>query len=159
MTFSSPPQATSEDVNSTIKTFFCPNDTYNDMATLFFNSQESAILQLFHQDGECQCVHTTHPRGGCQLSVDGVTRLGAEGLERPDTVFWVCAGVCSCDSSLLSPRRDFQPRHFGLILRPLFPAGMLDFRHLCPQWPLRAFPAVWSSLWTLSCQHLEKVVW
>ncbi|OBS75495.1 hypothetical protein A6R68_14022 [Neotoma lepida] len=44
-------QATSEDVNSTIKTFFCPNDTYNDMATLFFNSQESAILQLFHQDG------------------------------------------------------------------------------------------------------------
>lgn len=44
-------QVTSEDVNSTIKTFFCPNDTYNDMATLFFNSQESAILQLFHQDG------------------------------------------------------------------------------------------------------------
>lgn len=48
-------QVTSEDVNSTIKTFFCPNDTYNDMATLFFNSQESAILQLFHQDGECLC--------------------------------------------------------------------------------------------------------
>uniref|UniRef100_E9Q741 Chloride channel, voltage-sensitive 6 n=1 Tax=Mus musculus TaxID=10090 RepID=E9Q741_MOUSE len=44
-------QVTSEDVNSTIKAFFCPNDTYNDMATLFFNSQESAILQLFHQDG------------------------------------------------------------------------------------------------------------
>ncbi|EHB16616.1 Chloride transport protein 6 [Heterocephalus glaber] len=43
-------QVTSEDVNSSIKTFFCPNDTYNDMATLFFNSQESAILQLFHQD-------------------------------------------------------------------------------------------------------------
>uniref|UniRef100_A0A2K5LN37 Chloride channel protein n=1 Tax=Cercocebus atys TaxID=9531 RepID=A0A2K5LN37_CERAT len=40
-----------EDVNSSIKTFFCPNDTYNDMATLFFNPQESAILQLFHQDG------------------------------------------------------------------------------------------------------------
>lgn len=50
-----PFQVTSEDVNSTIKTFFCPNDTYNDMATLFFNSQESAILQLFHQDGECLC--------------------------------------------------------------------------------------------------------
>lgn len=41
----------SSDVNSSIKTFFCPNDTYNDMATLFFNAQESAILQLFHQDG------------------------------------------------------------------------------------------------------------
>uniref|UniRef100_A0A5F9D154 Chloride channel protein n=1 Tax=Oryctolagus cuniculus TaxID=9986 RepID=A0A5F9D154_RABIT len=39
------------DVNSSIKAFFCPNDTYNDMATLFFNPQESAILQLFHQDG------------------------------------------------------------------------------------------------------------
>lgn len=38
------------DVNSSIKAFFCPNDTYNDMATLFFNPQESAILQLFHQD-------------------------------------------------------------------------------------------------------------
>uniref|UniRef100_A0A670JPF4 Chloride voltage-gated channel 6 n=1 Tax=Podarcis muralis TaxID=64176 RepID=A0A670JPF4_PODMU len=37
-------------VNSSIKTFFCPNDTYNDMATLFFNPQESAILQLFHQE-------------------------------------------------------------------------------------------------------------
>lgn len=46
-------QVTSEDVNSSIKTFFCPNETYNDMATLFFNPQESAILQLFHQDGEC----------------------------------------------------------------------------------------------------------
>uniref|UniRef100_A0A8C9FMQ2 Chloride channel protein n=1 Tax=Pavo cristatus TaxID=9049 RepID=A0A8C9FMQ2_PAVCR len=44
-------QGTSEDVNSSIKTFFCPNETYNDMATLFFNPQESAILQLFHQDG------------------------------------------------------------------------------------------------------------
>lgn len=42
----------SEDVNSSIKNFFCPNETYNDMATLFFNPQESAILQLFHQDGE-----------------------------------------------------------------------------------------------------------
>ncbi|XP_061113542.1 H(+)/Cl(-) exchange transporter 6 [Conger conger] len=40
-----------EDVNSTIKQFFCPNKTYNDMATLFFNPQEVAIHQLFHQDG------------------------------------------------------------------------------------------------------------
>uniref|UniRef100_UPI00398F5849 H(+)/Cl(-) exchange transporter 6 isoform X2 n=1 Tax=Pristiophorus japonicus TaxID=55135 RepID=UPI00398F5849 len=38
-------------INSSIKTFFCPNQTYNDMATLFFNPQETAILQLFHQDG------------------------------------------------------------------------------------------------------------
>lgn len=45
-------------MNSSIKAFFCPNDTYNDMATLFFNPQESAILQLFHQDGEC----LGHPR-------------------------------------------------------------------------------------------------
>ncbi|XP_078001800.1 H(+)/Cl(-) exchange transporter 6 isoform X3 [Phascolarctos cinereus] len=44
-------KVTSEDVNASIKTFFCPNETYNDMATLFFNPQESAILQLFHQDG------------------------------------------------------------------------------------------------------------
>ncbi|XP_023371002.1 chloride transport protein 6 isoform X2 [Otolemur garnettii] len=44
-------QMVTEDVNSSTKTFFCPNDTYNDMATLFFNPQESAILQLFHQDG------------------------------------------------------------------------------------------------------------
>ncbi|XP_038602798.1 chloride transport protein 6, partial [Tachyglossus aculeatus] len=44
------PQNPSEDVNSSIKTFFCPNETYNDMATLFFNPQEAAILQLFHQD-------------------------------------------------------------------------------------------------------------
>nr|XP_060615153.1 H(+)/Cl(-) exchange transporter 6 [Anolis sagrei ordinatus] len=43
--------SSSEEVNSSIKTFFCPNDTYNDMATLFFNPQESAILQLFHQEG------------------------------------------------------------------------------------------------------------
>ncbi|XP_036727648.1 chloride transport protein 6 isoform X1 [Balaenoptera musculus] len=45
-----PLQVTSEEVNSSIKTFFCPNETYNDMATLFFNPQESGILQLFHQD-------------------------------------------------------------------------------------------------------------
>ncbi|KAM3824064.1 H(+)/Cl(-) exchange transporter 6 [Vipera latastei] len=43
--------SSSEEVNSSIKTFFCHNKTYNDMATLFFNPQESAILQLFHQEG------------------------------------------------------------------------------------------------------------
>ncbi|KAL7976035.1 hypothetical protein Chor_014992 [Crotalus horridus] len=43
--------SSSEEVNSSIKTFFCHNNTYNDMATLFFNPQESAILQLFHQEG------------------------------------------------------------------------------------------------------------
>lgn len=42
----------SEDINSTIRQFFCSNRTYNDMATLFFNPQEAAIHQLFHQDGE-----------------------------------------------------------------------------------------------------------
>nr|XP_033485740.1 chloride transport protein 6 isoform X1 [Epinephelus lanceolatus] len=41
----------SEDINSTIRQFFCTNKTYNDMATLFFNPQEAAIHQLFHQDG------------------------------------------------------------------------------------------------------------
>ncbi|XP_059808030.1 H(+)/Cl(-) exchange transporter 6 [Hypanus sabinus] len=43
-------QVSEEGVNSSIKTFFCRNHTYNDMATLFFNPQETAILQLFHQD-------------------------------------------------------------------------------------------------------------
>ncbi|XP_078498334.1 H(+)/Cl(-) exchange transporter 6 [Lissotriton helveticus] len=42
--------SSSEEVNATIRTFFCANGSYNDMATLFFNPQESAILQLFHQD-------------------------------------------------------------------------------------------------------------
>ncbi|XP_030041964.1 H(+)/Cl(-) exchange transporter 6 isoform X1 [Microcaecilia unicolor] len=46
-----PQVPSSEAVNSSIRTTFCPNETYNDMATLFFNTQESAILQLFHQDG------------------------------------------------------------------------------------------------------------
>ncbi|XP_035015897.1 H(+)/Cl(-) exchange transporter 6 isoform X2 [Hippoglossus stenolepis] len=41
----------SEDINSTIRQFFCTNKTYNDMATLFFNPQEAAIHQLLHQDG------------------------------------------------------------------------------------------------------------
>ncbi|KAG7274845.1 hypothetical protein CRUP_038818 [Coryphaenoides rupestris] len=40
-----------EDINSTVRSFFCPNNTYNDMATLFFNPQEAAIHQLFHQSG------------------------------------------------------------------------------------------------------------
>ena len=35
-----------------IKTYFCPDGKYNDMATLLFNSQEDAIKQLFHQDGK-----------------------------------------------------------------------------------------------------------
>ena len=47
-------------VNST-KDYFCPtgitfagvtfSETYNDMATLAFNSEEDAIKQLFHQNG------------------------------------------------------------------------------------------------------------
>ncbi|XP_029975273.1 chloride transport protein 6 isoform X1 [Salarias fasciatus] len=41
----------SEDINSTVRQYFCSNKTYNDMATLFFNPQEAAIHQLFHQDG------------------------------------------------------------------------------------------------------------
>ncbi|XP_034733776.1 chloride transport protein 6-like [Etheostoma cragini] len=41
----------SEDINSTVRQFFCNNKTYNDMATLFFNPQEAAIHQLFHQEG------------------------------------------------------------------------------------------------------------
>uniref|UniRef100_A0A3B3TQL5 Chloride channel protein n=1 Tax=Poecilia latipinna TaxID=48699 RepID=A0A3B3TQL5_9TELE len=41
----------SEDINSTIRQFFCSNKSYNDMATLLFNPQEAAIHQLFHQDG------------------------------------------------------------------------------------------------------------
>uniref|UniRef100_A0A8C9SYR3 Chloride channel protein n=1 Tax=Scleropages formosus TaxID=113540 RepID=A0A8C9SYR3_SCLFO len=48
-----------EMVNSTIKQFFCPNKTYNDMATLFFNPQEVAINQLFHQDGTFSPVTLT----------------------------------------------------------------------------------------------------
>ncbi|XP_026548410.1 chloride transport protein 6-like, partial [Notechis scutatus] len=55
--------SSSEEVNSSIKTFFCHNNTYNDMATLFFNPQESAILQLFHQEGPPQ-PGLPHPGGG-----------------------------------------------------------------------------------------------
>ncbi|XP_054652776.1 H(+)/Cl(-) exchange transporter 6 isoform X2 [Dunckerocampus dactyliophorus] len=40
-----------QDINSTTRQYFCTNKTYNDMATLFFNPQEAAIHQLFHQDG------------------------------------------------------------------------------------------------------------
>ncbi|KAH3781350.1 hypothetical protein DPMN_159177 [Dreissena polymorpha] len=39
------------DIGSNVRTFFCDNGSYNDMATLFFNSQEEAIKQLFHQPG------------------------------------------------------------------------------------------------------------
>ena len=34
-----------------LQPFLCPNGTYNDMATLFFNNQETAIKQLFHHSG------------------------------------------------------------------------------------------------------------
>uniref|UniRef100_A0A672ZL96 Chloride channel 6 n=1 Tax=Sphaeramia orbicularis TaxID=375764 RepID=A0A672ZL96_9TELE len=37
--------------NSTLRHYFCTNNTYNDMATLLFNPQETAIYQLFHQHG------------------------------------------------------------------------------------------------------------
>ncbi|XP_068700527.1 H(+)/Cl(-) exchange transporter 6-like isoform X2 [Montipora foliosa] len=37
---------------SDTKDYFCQKGEYNDMATLFFTSQESAIRQLFHLDGE-----------------------------------------------------------------------------------------------------------
>ncbi|XP_033642200.1 chloride transport protein 6-like [Asterias rubens] len=37
--------------NGTERTFFCPDGYYNDMATLFFNSQEVAIKELFHEAG------------------------------------------------------------------------------------------------------------
>uniref|UniRef100_A0A8B9K8C1 Chloride channel protein n=1 Tax=Astyanax mexicanus TaxID=7994 RepID=A0A8B9K8C1_ASTMX len=46
----SPTANNTTDVNSSIRQFFCSNKTYNDMATLFFNPQEIAIHQLFHQD-------------------------------------------------------------------------------------------------------------
>lgn len=137
-------------MNSTIKTFFCPNDTYNDMATLFFNSQESAILQLFHQDGECQVLPRCCP-GWVSAPVQ---RTWGDPLQSSGAVQ---VSVSVTRSAL--PCRDFQPHHLGPVLHPLFPAGMLDFRHFCPQRPLRAFPAVRSSFWTFSCQHPEKVVW
>ncbi|XP_022286279.2 H(+)/Cl(-) exchange transporter 6-like isoform X2 [Crassostrea virginica] len=39
-------------VDASVRTYFCPENHYNDMATLFFNSQEEAIKQLFHQEGK-----------------------------------------------------------------------------------------------------------
>lgn len=39
------------ELNSSLRHFFCSNQSYNDMATLLFNPQEDAIHQLFHQDG------------------------------------------------------------------------------------------------------------
>lgn len=40
---------TSNTIETAVRTYFCPDGFYNDMATLFFNSQEEAIKQLFHQ--------------------------------------------------------------------------------------------------------------
>ncbi|PVD36819.1 hypothetical protein C0Q70_03809 [Pomacea canaliculata] len=40
-----------DSVNGTVRTYFCQHGYYNDMATLFFNPQEVAIKQLFHQEG------------------------------------------------------------------------------------------------------------
>ncbi|XP_048773675.2 H(+)/Cl(-) exchange transporter 6-like isoform X2 [Ostrea edulis] len=39
-------------IDESVRTYFCPDGQYNDMATLFFNSQEEAIKQLFHQEGK-----------------------------------------------------------------------------------------------------------
>ena len=59
--------------NETID-YFCPDhgDTknvlyYNDLATILFNPQETAIKQLFHQNGEWRRVWTlymTHKGNG-----------------------------------------------------------------------------------------------
>ncbi|XP_052820387.1 H(+)/Cl(-) exchange transporter 6-like [Mya arenaria] len=43
---------TSSAIEEDVRTYFCEEGSYNDMATLFFNSQEEAIKQLFHQPGE-----------------------------------------------------------------------------------------------------------
>ncbi|XP_002740900.1 H(+)/Cl(-) exchange transporter 6 [Saccoglossus kowalevskii] len=42
---------TISEIEESVRTFFCDDGYYNDMATLFFNPQETAIKQLFHQDG------------------------------------------------------------------------------------------------------------
>ena len=39
----------SSSIDEGVRTYFCDHGEYNDMATLFFNSQEEAIKQLFHQ--------------------------------------------------------------------------------------------------------------
>ena len=41
-----------ETIEGSVRTYFCKDGYYNDMATLFFNSQEVGIKQLFHQSGE-----------------------------------------------------------------------------------------------------------
>ncbi|KAL4221579.1 Chloride transport protein 6 [Mactra antiquata] len=43
---------TTPNIEDTVRTYFCKDGYYNDMATLFFNSQEEAIKQLFHQEGQ-----------------------------------------------------------------------------------------------------------
>uniref|UniRef100_H2Z665 Chloride channel protein n=1 Tax=Ciona savignyi TaxID=51511 RepID=H2Z665_CIOSA len=40
-----------ENSNSSLQRFLCPPGQYNDMATLFYNDQETAIKQLFHHSG------------------------------------------------------------------------------------------------------------
>ena len=44
-------QGSVSSANNTIS-YFCQEGQYNDMATLFFTSQESAIRHLFHLDGK-----------------------------------------------------------------------------------------------------------
>lgn len=48
-----------KEFDSQVKTYFCPDGKYNDMATLLFNSQEDAIKQLFHQDGKFSVFSAT----------------------------------------------------------------------------------------------------
>ena len=43
---------TMSNIEADARTYFCKSGYYNDMATLFFNSQEEAIKQLFHQPGK-----------------------------------------------------------------------------------------------------------
>ena len=50
------------DVDSGVRTYFCKKGDYNDMATLFFNSQEEAIKQLFHQEGKSGPNYMTKTR-------------------------------------------------------------------------------------------------
>lgn len=45
--------------DSAVRTYFCDKGEYNDMATLFFNSQEEAIKQLFHQEGKTHILTVT----------------------------------------------------------------------------------------------------
>ncbi|XP_064610482.1 LOW QUALITY PROTEIN: H(+)/Cl(-) exchange transporter 6-like [Liolophura sinensis] len=42
---------TASPVSGTVRTYFCDEGYYNDMATLFFNPEEVGIKQLFHQEG------------------------------------------------------------------------------------------------------------